>query len=150
PEARADQPDASGLAGTAVVELFTSEGCSSCPPADAVLADIARGNERSVYALGFHVDYWDDLGWPDRFATPGNTARQRAYTRASGGGSMSTPQAIVDGTEEFNGADRDRADAAIARALKRPPALRLSLRAHRRDADAVVVDFEAPGAPAGC
>jgi hypothetical protein len=150
PEARAGQADASDLTGTAVLELFTSEGCSSCPPADAVLADVARANERSLYALGFHVDYWDDLGWPDRFAAPVNTARQRAYARAFGSGSLYTPQAIVGGTEQFNGSDRDRADAAIGRALSRPTALHLAVRARRRDAGTFVVDYDAPGAPSGC
>ena len=75
PEARADEPP-SATKGVAVVELFTSEGCSSCPPADDVLADLAT-SDRPVYALAFHVDYWDDLGWPDRFASHENTMRQR-------------------------------------------------------------------------
>jgi hypothetical protein len=148
PEAHAEQVGAP--AGAAIVELFTSEGCSSCPPADAVLADIVRANDRAVYALAFHVDYWDDLGWRDRFASPANTTRQRAYARAFGAGSMYTPQAIVGGTEQFNGSDRDRASDAIGRALSRPATVRLSMRVHRRDPEAIVVDYEAPGAPAGC
>jgi hypothetical protein len=77
-EAHADEAAASPVAkGVAVVELFTSEGCSSCPPADAVLAELAAMNA-SVYALAFHVDYWDDLGWPRRFATSRKASSARS------------------------------------------------------------------------
>jgi hypothetical protein len=148
PEARADEP-AGSTGGVAVVELFTSEGCSSCPPADAVLASLVRPGDRPVYALAFHVDYWDDLGWPDRFASADNSARQRAYARAFGAGGVYTPQMIVDGTEEFTGADGDRAVAAVARALARPASVRLSVRVQPRGQDAVMVDYAAPGAPGG-
>jgi hypothetical protein len=148
PEARADEP-ASSAKGVAVVELFTSEGCSSCPPADDVLADLARTSDRPVYALAFHVDYWDDLGWPDRFASHESTMRQRAYERAFGKGGVYTPQMIVGGTEQFTGSDRDRATAAVARALSHPADVQLVVRPHASGPDAVTVDFEAPGAPSG-
>ncbi|MEH1165037.1 DUF1223 domain-containing protein [Micromonospora sp. CPCC 205539] len=106
--------------GFAVVEMFTSQGCSSCPPAEEVLTEIDHdGRERGqpVFALGFHVDYWDDLGWPDRFAAPAYTARQEAYARAFGTGRLYTPQMVVNGTVEFVGSDRRRAAGAIASAL---------------------------------
>ena len=148
PEARADEP-ASSSKGVAVVELFTSEGCSSCPPADDVLGDLARTSERPVYALAFHVDYWDDLGWPDRFASHENTMRQRAYARAFGTGGVYTPQMIVGGTEQFTGSDRDRATAAIVRALSHPADVELAVRPHPSGPDAVTVDVDAPGAPSG-
>lgn len=80
-----------------VVELFTSQGCSSCPPADAMLAQIA--NEPGVLALSYHVDYWDYLGWADSFAKPEFTERQELYARASGERSVYTPQLIVDGQD---------------------------------------------------
>ncbi|HEX4447852.1 MAG TPA: DUF1223 domain-containing protein [Polyangiaceae bacterium] len=146
-EARADEsPRAAGAGGVAVVELFTSEGCSSCPPADAVLGDAARDNP-AVYALAFHVDYWDNLGWPDRFSSHDATARQHEYARSFGTSSLYTPQMIVGGTEQFTGADQRHAGASIARALSRPASVRLSLHAHTAAVDSVVVDFEAAGAP---
>jgi hypothetical protein len=148
PEARADEP-ARSAKGVAVVELFTSEGCSSCPPADDVLAELAKTSDRPVYALAFHVDYWDDLGWPDRFASHESTMRQRAYARAFGTSGVYTPQMIVGGTEQFTGSDRDRATAAVGRALSRPADLQLVVRTQPSGPDAVTVDFEAPGAPVG-
>jgi hypothetical protein len=149
PEARADEPPDGGAGGIAVVELFTSEGCSSCPPADEVLGDLSRRNDRSIYPLGFHVDYWDSLGWPDRAASPENTARQRAYAGAFGAGGLYTPQMIVNGTEQFTGSERARADAAVGRALARPASVRLSIYPRRTGSEAVTVDYEAQGAPAG-
>jgi hypothetical protein len=149
PEARADEP-AGNTSGVAVVELFTSEGCSSCPPADIVLSDLARPSERpAVYALAFHVDYWDDLGWRDPYASPDHSARQQAYARAFGRAGVYTPQMIVGGAEQFTGSDRDRAFAAVARALARPASVRLSLHLQPAGPNAMTVRYEAPGAPAG-
>jgi hypothetical protein len=149
PEAYADPPPALARAAgaAAVVELFTSEGCSSCPPADAVLADLAT--QRDVYALSFQVDYWDDLGWPDRLASPENTARQRAYARAFGARGVYTPQMIVGGREQFVGSNRDRADVAIARALSAAPVVPVAVRARRLEGDSVAIDYTASGAPKG-
>ena len=150
PEARADEPRRSG--GVAVVELFTSEGCSSCPPADGVLAEISRqGREGGlpVYAVAFHVDYWDDLGWPDRFASPKHTARQRAYGRAFGARGVYTPQMVVDGSDAFIGSDLDRARGSVARALARPATATVSLHARPSGAGAIAVDYDVKGAPAG-
>ncbi len=81
--------------GPVLVELFTSQGCASCPPADAVLGRLA-GRE-DVIALSFHVDYWDYIGWKDPFARRESTARQRAYARAFGKRLLFTPQVVVDG-----------------------------------------------------
>jgi hypothetical protein len=148
PEAHADEP-ASGNAGVAVVELFTSEGCSSCPPADTVLSDLARTSDRPVFALAFHVDYWDDLGWRDRFGSPDYSARQRAYARSMGLEGVYTPQMIVGGTEQFTGSDRRHADAAVAHALTRPASVPLSVRVRSTGPAAIAVDYDAPNAPAG-
>ena len=145
PEARADV----STQGVAVVELFTSEGCSSCPPADGVLSELAhlaRSTDARIYPLAFHVDYWDGLGWPDRFASPENTARQQGYSHALGIRGLYTPQMVVGGTEEFVGSDRDRAKAAVARALAVPATVRVSLRARWTAPDAVTVDFRTLGA----
>ena len=80
-----------------VVELFTSQGCSSCPPADAMMAKLA--DQDGVLPLSFHVDYWDYLGWADSFARPEFSARQEAYARAAGERSVYTPQLIVEGVD---------------------------------------------------
>ena len=93
-----------------VVELFTSQGCSSCPPADALLGEVARHSD--VVALGFHINYWDGLGWKDPLSTPEATERQRAYARRFGG-QIYTPQLVVDGAREMVGSRRDEVMAAI-------------------------------------
>jgi len=84
-----------------VVELFTSQGCSACPPADELLTEVARRPD--VLALSLHVDYWDYLGWEDPFAQPAFTARQKAYARASGSRTIYTPQMIVGGDHSLVG-----------------------------------------------
>jgi len=94
-----------------VVELFTSQGCSSCPPADAYVGKLSARSD--VLALSFHVDYWDDLGWQDRFALPQSTARQSIYARNLRRSSVYTPQLVIDGREDYVGLD----GRAIARAL---------------------------------
>lgn len=98
PAAAADirQPDG-------VVEMFTSQGCSSCPPADAVVTGIARDGR--TLALAWHVDYWDYLGWKDIFAKRAHSDRQRAYARAFGEAQVYTPQAIVNGRTHVVGSD---------------------------------------------
>ena len=95
----------------AVLELFTSQGCSSCPPADLVLKDYA--NDPTVIALSLPVDYWDYLGWKDTFASPRNSERQRAYAKARGDGAIYTPQIVVNGTLHANGAVKSEIENAI-------------------------------------
>jgi hypothetical protein len=84
-----------------VVELFTSQGCSSCPPADDLLRELATRDD--VLPLALHVDYWDYIGWKDPFANPAFTKRQKAYARAGGRRMIYTPQMIVNGTEDLVG-----------------------------------------------
>jgi hypothetical protein len=113
-----------GLAATArgdgavLVELFTSEGCSSCPPADALLARLAqeRVGGAQVIALSEHVDYWDDLGWRDQFSSPTFTRRQETYTRRLRLTGLYTPQLVVAGRADVLGSDARGARAAIAAA----------------------------------
>lgn len=103
-----------------VVELFTSQGCSSCPPADQLLRQIAEKNERTranVFPLSFHVDYWNRLGWTDPFSAAAYSQRQRAYARLLREDRVYTPQMIVGGTDSFVGSNGKLAKAAIARAL---------------------------------
>jgi len=113
-----------------LVELFTSEGCSSCPPADALLARLGktqpvRGAE--IIALEEHVDYWDRLGWRDPFSSETATARQTEYGEAFGGKEVYTPQMIVDGRTEFIGSSDDDAIRTIRAATQTPkPAVQLS------------------------
>lgn len=102
----------SGPRPLGVVELFTSQGCSSCPPADSVLAQLAKRPD--VIALGYHVDYWDYLGWKDTLGSRSFTDRQYAYAASFGSRSVYTPQAIVNGRADFNGGD----GPSIASALR--------------------------------
>ncbi len=110
----------------AVVELFTSQGCSSCPPADRVLSWIdktARKRQLTVYALSFHVDYWDDIGWKDPFSAKAFTQRQSTYAQTLGLPNIYTPQMIINGRAEFVGHDSQLASRTINDELRRPPVI---------------------------
>jgi hypothetical protein len=122
-------------AQTVVVELFTSEGCSSCPPADQVLSrltgsvNIGRTKQATitvpgveVITLGEHVDYWDELGWKDRFSSPLFSARQQDYGKAFHLESIYTPQIVVNGQKEVLGSDSRAVQDAIGKAAKEPQA----------------------------
>ncbi len=95
----------------AVVELFTSQGCSSCPPADKILGELAK--DPSVIALSLPIDYWDYLGWKDTLADSRFSARQKAYSHVRGDRDVYTPQVIVNGAAHVIGSDRARIEAAI-------------------------------------
>lgn len=105
---------AASSAPRAVAELFTSQGCSSCPPADKLLQDLSRSHPE-VLSLSLPVDYWDYLGWRDTLARPENSERQRAYAARRGDRSVYTPQLVVDGLEHVVGGDK----AAVMSALQR-------------------------------
>ncbi|GHJ55586.1 hypothetical protein Nm8I071_48930 [Nonomuraea sp. TT08I-71] len=144
-------PPQAGDGGFAVVEMFTSQGCESCPPAEEVLTEIerdARKRGEPVFALGFHVDYWDHLGWPDPYAAAAYTARQEAYARAFGTGHLYTPQMVVNGTAEFVGSDRRRAAEAISSALSAPAVTPLALSVGDASGGHVTVDYRAQHPPA--
>jgi hypothetical protein len=106
-----------------VVELFTSQGCSSCPPAEAFLNDLTK--RKDVIALEFHVDYWDYIGWKDLFAKPEFTARQKSYVTSMGSRYAYTPQMVIDGREHVGGSHRAKVESVIrkaqANASKAPP-----------------------------
>ena len=95
----------------AVVELFTSQGCSSCPPADKIIGELA--NDPSIIALSLPIDYWDYLGWKDTLADSRFSARQKAYSRMRGDRDVYTPQAIVNGSAQVIGSDRSSIEQAI-------------------------------------
>ncbi|WP_420344210.1 DUF1223 domain-containing protein [Paenirhodobacter sp.] len=104
--------------GPIVVELFTSQGCASCPAADEMFVRFAQRPD--VIALSLHVDYWDYLGWEDPFAQPAFTARQKAYARAAGSKSIFTPQILVEGSGSIVGGDEPALDALVAQQQARP------------------------------
>ncbi|HEV8391500.1 MAG TPA: DUF1223 domain-containing protein [Dongiaceae bacterium] len=120
-----------------VVELFTSEGCSSCPPADALLGELAQ--RQYVLPLSFHVDYWDYIGWKDRFADPLFTRRQYAYAQAQGTSMVYTPQMIVAGAIDVVGSDRKAVEQALKVAYTRNTMYRIHVM--REDDGRVVVQF---------
>lgn len=117
---------ASGAALVPLVELYTSEGCDSCPPADRWLAAQFPGLARDVSVLAFHVDYWDRLGWKDRFASATYTARQYDAMRAGGATFVYTPQVLVQGRDAEFGRGT-RAPALLADARRRTPGATLTL-----------------------
>jgi hypothetical protein len=145
----AEKPDdGNDLKPFAVVELFTSEGCSSCPAAERLLGKLvaeSRQSGETVYPLAFHVDYWDRLGWKDRFSDPAYSERQYQYSQALGLDSAYTPQMIVNGTQEFVGSDEARVRRSISEALKRPVILTINLAVGPAVAGVLPVDVTLPG-----
>src|SRR4051794_14302795 len=120
--APAPSPQTQAIRRPVLVELFTSEGCSSCPPADRALKFLAEQQpvpNALVIPLAFHVDYWDNLGWKDEFSSPLYTRRQELYIRRFGLDSSYTPEMVVDGQAEFIGNDTGRAAKAITAAAVR-------------------------------
>jgi hypothetical protein len=122
PQETSAAPAAAPAGHAVVVELFTSQGCSSCPPADRLLASLGEQDAGRVVPLSFHVDFWNSMGWKDPFSRHAWTERQAAYARALRLGQVYTPQAVVDGRAEMVGSDGDRLRSAITAAASRPAA----------------------------
>lgn len=135
--------------GVAVVELFTSEGCSSCPPADRLLASLVTESVRKgtpVYAIAYHVDYWDRLGWPDRFAHASFSGLQRHYAQHLGERRVFTPQIVVNGQSSIVGSDGPSVREAISGALAKQASVTFDLRIEKPDdRHALVVSVRAHG-----
>lgn len=130
--------------GFAVVELFTSEGCSSCPPAEKVLSHIveeAKKNHKNIFCLEYHVDYWNRSGWKDPFSKNQFTMRQNNYTGTLQQRELYTPQMIVNGETEFIGSHADEADAAISKALKSPAITTLEIGLDSAAADTLYLHY---------
>lgn len=144
PQGASPQAAAGGPPVPAVVELYTSQGCSSCPAADALLARLASRGE--VVALSLSVDYWDYLGWRDTLANSKFTERQRAYAKARGDGAIYTPQIVVNGVAHVNGSDEGQILRAIDKTSKTVAAQRVPVRLSEEKGKLVV---EAGAAPPG-
>ena len=143
-------PTSEGTRRTPVlVELFTSEGCSSCPPADALLERLDRSqpvNGAELIVLSEHVDYWNDIGWKDPFSSHEYSERQSAYASQFGRGSVYTPQMVVDGHIEFVGSDERRATQAIESATK-VPKIPVSISSSSSDEKTITLHIETGALP---
>lgn len=125
-----------------VVELFTSQGCSSCPPADALLEELSQ--RRGILALSLNVDYWDYLGWRDTLGSPDHTRRQRDYAMRRGDGQVYTPQMVVNGRRQVVGSRREAVYDAIAEEAAGDPATFVAMMMAERGDEIIV---EIAGAP---
>ncbi len=126
-------------AGIAIVELFTSEGCSSCPPADALMPVLKSEFKDNVIVLSFHVDYWNRLGWKDPYSNSDYSKRQNQYSSAFGSDNVYTPQAIVNGTDQTTGGNQQGLSALIKKAAAKPSAANIEVTArHEKDGEAIV------------
>ncbi|HEY6978377.1 MAG TPA: DUF1223 domain-containing protein [Chitinophagaceae bacterium] len=119
--------------GFAVVELFTSEGCSSCPPADIAVAKLLNDHNDNVYVLGFHVDYWNYLGWKDIFSDAAYSTRQEQYGHAFQLNSVYTPQIVVNGSTQFVGSNEAALRRTVSNDLKQPVKTFIKLTAKSND-----------------
>ena len=119
--------------GLALLELFTSEGCSSCPPADKLLAKLEE-EDNNLLVLSYHVDYWDHLGWKDPFSKAAFSQRQRQYAKKFNLESVYTPQVIINGNEEMVGSDEDRLRTSL---LKNHSLTALEVKFHREDSSTI-------------
>jgi hypothetical protein len=128
--------------GFAVVELFTSEGCSSCPPADELAITLSKEYMNNVYFLGYHVDYWDHIGWKDKFSKAEYTKLQSQYAAAFNLNSIYTPQVVVNGKKQFVGSDQTRLRKAIMEELKANPSAEIKLTA-KLSKDVISVSYTA-------
>jgi hypothetical protein len=130
--------------GFAVVELFTSEGCSSCPPADAAVGRL-KGWEKNVYVLSFHVDYWNNLGWKDIFSDPAYSGRQQEYGAFLHISNIYTPQVIINGKVEFVGSEESRLRKTIEESILEIPKTAISIKVLQESNHKIPVSVSSDG-----
>ena len=132
--------------GFAVVELFTSEGCSDCPPADAVIAKIEKESaDKPIYILAFHVDYWNRLGWKDIFSTSEYSRRQNQYAEWLHLSSVYTPQVVVNGSKEFVGSEEGTLRNTIKSDLQSNAEAKVSLNDIKVEGNKATMQYKADG-----
>ena len=129
-----------------VLELFTSQGCSSCPPADQLLDEIKQKHkDDNVFVLSYHVDYWNRLGWKDPFSSEAFSTYQRQYGAQFGSRSIYTPQLVVNGSEHFTGSNHYKADIALKKYGKTKSLHTISLKELKKDNNTIKVQYEILG-----
>ena len=128
-----------------VVELFTSQGCNSCPPADAYLGDLTQ--RPGLLTLAFHVDYWNYIGWDDPFARPWSAARQKGYQKSLNERFVYTPQIVVNGEAQGIGSERATIEALLRAAAAASPRAHPAVTLRRRQDGALIVDVGAGDSP---
>ncbi|MCH9639555.1 MAG: DUF1223 domain-containing protein [Betaproteobacteria bacterium] len=131
-----------------LVELYTSQGCSSCPPADQYLSQIVNDKQlsnKNVIALSFHVDYWNRLGWKDPYSSAFNTQRQNAYAKVLKSNSVYTPQMVINGQLGFVGSNRKLGAFAIEQALTQAPTKSIDIKRVDSSDDKIVIEYKVIG-----
>lgn len=135
--------------GFAVIELFTSQGCSSCPPADALLGKYAMAHDTQVLPIAFHVDYWNRLGWKDPFSDPRYSQRQRQYASLFNLDGVYTPQAVVNGKRQMVGSDAHLLVAVVAAAKATTPTVRIAITDVQQQAASIYIQYNLDGRYSG-
>ncbi|MBS1748183.1 MAG: DUF1223 domain-containing protein [Bacteroidetes bacterium] len=126
--------------GFAVVELFTSEGCSSCPPADKAVAELLKQHTNNVYVLEYHVDYWNDLGWKDPFSNAAYLSIQKKYAQHFKLASLYIPQVVVNGSEQFVGSDVKKLNNVVNKCLQQTTSKNVNIKANRNN-DKIIIQY---------
>jgi hypothetical protein len=135
--------------GFALIELFTSEGCSSCPAADEVLEEAQKMySDKNVLIVGYHVDYWDKLGWKDVFSDASFTQRQEYYSNIFRLNSIYTPQVVINGKKEFIGSNKSKLISSIEEQLNERPAVSIKLNVVQNTEGKIEVHYSAEGTDA--
>ena len=131
--------------GIVVLELFTSQGCSSCPPADELLKEVKQSNRDNVYTIAYHVDYWNYIGWEDPFSTPEFTAKQTEYNKKFRSKSNYTPQLVVNGKHHFVGSNAQKLYQNIQLYGSVSAENQIMIKSVDRDLDRILLEYEIEG-----